>query len=53
MFSELRWEVVVHFVDTGGIVDHHTLYCPFSYLYIHMAASVARKLKENAMILTS
>ena len=24
MFSELRWEVIVHFVDIGGIIDHHS-----------------------------
>ena len=23
--NELNWEVVVHFVDIGGIVDHHCL----------------------------
>ena len=26
MFNVLRWEVNVHFVDIGGIVDHHCLY---------------------------
>jgi hypothetical protein len=25
VFSELRSEVIVHFVDVGGIVDHHCL----------------------------
>ena len=25
VFSELMWEVVVRFVDIGGIVDHHSL----------------------------
>jgi hypothetical protein len=24
--NELRWEVIVHFVDIDGIVDHHCLY---------------------------
>jgi hypothetical protein len=24
-FSELRWEVIVHFVAIGGIIDHHCL----------------------------
>jgi hypothetical protein len=24
MFSELRWEVIVHFVDIGEIDDHHS-----------------------------
>ena len=24
LFTELRWEVIVHFVDIGGIVDHHS-----------------------------
>jgi hypothetical protein len=23
VFSVLRWEVIVHFIDIGGIVDHH------------------------------
>ena len=25
MFNELRWDVIVHFVDIGGIVHHHCL----------------------------
>ena len=25
MFNDLRWEVIVHFVDIGGIVDHDFL----------------------------
>ena len=25
VFSGLRWEAIVHFVDIGGIVDHHCL----------------------------
>ena len=25
MFSELRWEEIVRFVDIGGIIDHHCL----------------------------
>ena len=25
LFSELRWEVIVRFVDIGGIVDHYCL----------------------------
>jgi len=25
MFNELRWEVIVRFVDIGGIVVHHCL----------------------------
>ena len=25
MFYELRWEVIVRFVDIGGIVEHHCL----------------------------
>ena len=25
VFNELRWEVIVCFVDIGGIVDHHCL----------------------------
>jgi hypothetical protein len=25
VFNDSRWEVVVHFVDSGGIVDHHCL----------------------------
>ena len=25
VFSELRWEVIVHFVDIDGIIDHHCL----------------------------
>ena len=25
MFNDLRWEVIVRFVDIGGIVDHHCL----------------------------
>ena len=24
VLTELRWEVIVHFVDIGGIVDHHS-----------------------------
>ena len=28
VFSELSWEVVVRFVDIGGIVDHHCLIFP-------------------------
>ena len=27
VFSELRWEVIVRFVDIGGIDDHHCLNC--------------------------
>jgi len=30
MVNDLRLEVVVHFVDIGGIVDHHCL----SFLFI-------------------
>jgi hypothetical protein len=30
MFNELRQELIVHFVDIGGIVDHHCL----SFLFI-------------------
>ena len=26
MFNEISWEVIVCFVDIGGIVDHHCLY---------------------------
>ena len=29
MFNELRWEVIVGFVDIGGIVDYHCLYFLF------------------------
>ena len=29
VFSELRWEVIVRFVDIDGIVDHHCLNCLF------------------------
>jgi hypothetical protein len=25
MFNDLRWEVIVCFIDIGGIVDHHCL----------------------------
>jgi len=25
LFNDLRWEVIVRFVDNGGIVDHHCL----------------------------
>ena len=25
VFSELRWQMIVCFVDIGGIVDHHCL----------------------------
>ena len=26
VFSELRWQVIIHFLYIGGIVDHHCLY---------------------------
>ena len=25
VFSDLRWEVIVYYIDKGGIVDHHCL----------------------------
>ena len=25
MFNDLRWEVIVRFIDIGEAVDHHTL----------------------------
>jgi hypothetical protein len=31
VFSELRRELVVHFVDIGGIVDNHCLNCLFLF----------------------
>ena len=30
VFSELRWEAVIGFVDIGGIANHHCLYFVFS-----------------------
>ena len=30
VFSELRWEVLVRFVDIGGIVDHNMIYQTFT-----------------------
>jgi hypothetical protein len=36
MFKELRWEVIVRFVDIGEIVDHHCLNSIFSiWKYLH------------------
>ena len=32
VFSEFRWEVIVHFVDFGGIVDHHCI----NFLFIQL-----------------
>jgi len=32
--SELRWEVLVRFVDIGGIDDHHSLNLPFIIIII-------------------
>jgi hypothetical protein len=29
VFGDLRWDVIVCFVDIGGIVDHHCLNCLF------------------------
>jgi hypothetical protein len=29
MFNELRQELIVHFVDIGGIIDHHCLKLSF------------------------
>ena len=29
VFIELRWEVIVRFVDSGGFVDHRSLNFPF------------------------
>ena len=34
VFSELRWEVVVRFVDIGGITKHHYLNFLFAILQI-------------------
>ena len=25
MFNDLRWEIIICFVDIGGVVDHHCL----------------------------
>ena len=33
MFNGMRWEVIVHLVDIGGIVDHHFLWPSWSWLY--------------------
>ena len=35
MFNELRWELIVCFVDIGGIVDHHLNFIFIMYIY-HM-----------------
>jgi len=32
MLNELRWGVVVCFVDTGGIIDHHFLFIMILFL---------------------
>ena len=34
VFSELSWEVIVHFVDIGGIDDHLTVPHCLSFLFI-------------------
>ena len=34
IYTDLRWEVIVCFVDIGGIVDHHCL--NFLFIGIHM-----------------
>ena len=33
VFRELRWEVIVRFVDIGGLVDHHCLNFLFITFY--------------------
>jgi hypothetical protein len=35
MFTELRWELIVRFVDIGEIVDHHCL----NFLFIGLEQS--------------
>jgi hypothetical protein len=38
MFSELKWEVIVHFVDIVGVVTHH--YLNFLFIIIRVRAMV-------------
>ena len=39
VFSVWRWEVIVCFVDIGGIVDHHCLYFVFVMITCHTLTS--------------
>jgi hypothetical protein len=40
VFSELRWEVIVYFVDIGGIVDHHWLNFLFITIFSLLVSNV-------------
>jgi hypothetical protein len=40
MFICLRWEMIVHFVDIGGIVDHQCLNFLFNKTYVSMSSYV-------------
>jgi hypothetical protein len=51
-FSELRWEVIVCFVNIGGIVDYHYLYSLFKTFIYQMKSwgqnlSISRVLCYN------
>jgi len=38
VFSDFRWEVVVHFVDIGGVVEHHFINCLISGYCLRLLA---------------
>jgi hypothetical protein len=47
MFNELRWEVSLHFVDIGGIVDHYWL----SFLWIiHILNTIWLKVTRQQQV---
>jgi hypothetical protein len=43
MFNVLLCEVIVHFLDTGGIIDHHCL----NFLFIFICHLDESKTKEE------
>jgi len=46
VFGGLRWEVVVHFVDIGGIVHHHCLNCLF-IICINLGVVILRQVLQR------
>jgi hypothetical protein len=47
LFSKLRWEVIVYFVDTSGIVDHHCL----NFLFIIYVLWIDNPLMESMSLI--
>jgi hypothetical protein len=44
--SDLRWQVIIHFVDIGWIVDHQCLNFSFNNIITMMKSTLGRKIEK-------